>query len=135
VGGGPAGDGCESVYVSCLDTGEDVTACRARFEQCDGGGAGAAGAGGTGSGGSPGSGGAYPDGAAGTGGHAGSGGGAGGAGLDECNATYVLCLESGELPDICRDGLIRCELSEAGTAGVGGGPAGAGSGSAGAAPN
>jgi len=79
-----------------------------------------------------GSGGAYPDGtgAAGTGSYPGSGGAAGGTGLDECDTTYVLCLESGELPEICRDELIRCELSETGAGGASGASGEAGASSA-----
>jgi hypothetical protein len=136
AGGGPAED-CEGSYLSCLESGEDAMLCRALLERCDGSSVGTAGMGGTGSAGAPGTGGAYPDGmgAAGAGGYPANGGAAGGTGLDECNNTYVLCLESGELPEICRDELLRCEMIETGTAGVGGGPAAAGSGNAGAAPN
>lgn len=73
------------------------------------------------------SGGAYPDGtgAAGTGGYPAAGepangGSAGSSGIDECNTTYALCLESGEQPEVCRDELIRCELFETGSGGAAG---------------
>jgi hypothetical protein len=149
TGGAPALDECDATYLSCLESGEQGMICRAIFDQCAGGTAGAGmsfagaagvgGSGGTGSGGaSPdgtgaagtGSGGASPDGtgAAGTGGYPANGGAAGGTGLDECDTTYVLCLESGELPEICRDELLRCEMIETGAGGVAGagGTAGAG---------
>jgi hypothetical protein len=152
VGGGPALGDCEITYQLCLESGEWPEICRAELSRCDiaggnagtgsGGapdGTGAAGApgygsGGTGAGGAPDGTGAAGTGAAGapdgTGvagaGGTGSGGAAGSPGLDECDSTYVLCLESGEQPEICRGELSRCELTE--TGGGGGAPGVAGSG-------
>lgn len=48
-----------------------------------------------------------------------SGAGAGGAAGDECQITHRLCLESGELPEVCRDVYAGC-LPAAGAAGTGG---------------
>lgn len=152
TGGAPGLGECDATYLACLESGEDGTICRALFERCDGGASGTGsggaypdGTGTAGTGGYPdgtgaagtGSGGAYPDGtgAAGRGGSAAGGGTAGAPGLDECNTTYVLCLESGELPEICRDELIRCELSETGAGGAAGAPGEAGGGNAAGAPN
>jgi hypothetical protein len=142
-GGAPGLGECDATYLSCLESGEEGTFCRSIFDQCAGGtagvpgtgsgggypdGTGVAGTGGYPAGGTEaagaagtGSGGAYPDGtgAAGTGGYPANGGAAGGTGVDECDTTYGLCLESGELPEICRDELVRCEVSETGAGAAG----------------
>jgi hypothetical protein len=156
TGGAPGLGECDATYLSCLESGEEGAVCRAVFDQCAGGtagtgsggaypdGTGVAGAGGYPAGGTEaagaagtGSGGAYPDGTgvAGAGGYPAGGypaggGSAGGNGLDECNTTYVLCLESGEQPEICRDELTRCELIETGTGGAAGASGEAGAGNA-----
>jgi hypothetical protein len=49
----------------------------------------------------------------------------GASGFDDCNASYVRCLETGESPEICRDELDRCATTgpvQAGGASGGGGP-------------
>jgi hypothetical protein len=67
---------------------------------------------------------------AGTGAGGGTSTGTGGAASGDCNDTYSLCLESGELPEICRGDLERCLYagypSTAGTGSGGGASAGAG---------
>jgi hypothetical protein len=105
-------------------------------------GAAGTGAGGAGSGGYAGTGAAGAGtgaAGAGAGGYAGTGAGgtgaagtgAGGASADECDITYQRCLESGELPEICRDDLERCDYADnsgaAGTGSGGGASGGAGS--------
>jgi hypothetical protein len=134
VGGGPMRD-CATAYLLCLESGEMPELCRDELARCEtvdpttGTSAGYAGtgAGGYGSAGAP----TDPTGT--SAGHAGTGAGgygsagaptdptgaagrgdgaAGTPGLDECEATYVLCLESGELVELCRAELSRCEPRE-----------------------